>query len=439
MSATTRTSTTTTQDTTKGLRTAMTTHDPRSHDPRSHDPRPTVRLLGTHGVPAAYGGFETAAEHIGYYLRDRGWRVVVYCQQPGAGATHTDVWRGLERVHIHEEREGWLGTASFDARSIRHVLDHTGETGPQDACITFGYNTGVFNVAQRLRRIPNVINMDGMEWTRRRWGLAKQGILLANERFAGVVGDVLVADHPVIARYLSRHFGAKRVETITYGGVPVHDAPTQPVRDLGLEPGRYATVICRPIPENSLVEIVQGWSAQRRGMPLVVLGTFTRDDAYHREVLEAAGDEVTFPGAIYDPATVQALRFHSALYLHGHTVGGTNPSLVEAMAAGNAVVAHDNAYNRWVVDKGGWYFRDAAHLDYVVTTLLADPGLRERMGAHSRRRFEAEFTWERIGSQYEDALLRALRRHGRPSAPPSAPVIPLDEHATHRTPQGVHA
>lgn len=417
----------------------MTTHDPRSHDPRSHDPRPTVRLLGTHGVPAAYGGFETAAEHIGYYLRDRGWRVVVYCQQPGAGATHTDVWRGLERVHIHEEREGWLGTASFDAKSIRHVLDHTGETGPQDACITFGYNTGVFNVAQRLRRIPNVINMDGMEWTRRRWGLAKQGILLANERFAGVVGDVLVADHPVIARYLSRHFGAKRVETITYGGVPVHDAPTQPVRDLRLEPGRYATVICRPIPENSLVEIVQGWSARRRGMPLVVLGNFTRADAYHREVLDAAGDEVLFPGAIYDPQVVQALRFHAALYLHGHTVGGTNPSLVEAMAAGSAVVAHDNHYNRWVVDKGARFFRDSHDLADTLDTLLADPRLRAEMGRQSRRRFEAEFTWERIGSQYEEALLRALRRHGRSAVLPVPSALPTMAGLAHIDGHEIHA
>lgn len=397
------------------------------------DTRPTVRLLGTHGVPAAYGGFETAAEQIGYYLRDRGWRVVVYCQQPGSGQTHTDVWRGMERVHLYEEREGWLGTASFDLASIKHVLAHTGENGPIDVCLTFGYNTGVFNLAQRLRGIPNVINMDGMEWTRRRWGVVKQGILLANERFAGAVGDVLVADHPVIARYLSRHFGARRVTTITYGGVPVHHASTQLVRDLGLEPGGYANVICRPIPENSLVEIVRGWSARHRGMPLVVLGNFTRDDDYHREVLDAAGDEVVFPGAIYDPATVQALRFHSALYLHGHTVGGTNPSLVEAMAAGSAVVAHDNHYNRWVVDAGARFFRTEHDLDDTLTALLADPSERAAMGRASRDRFEAEFTWERIGSQYEEALLRALRRHGHT---PTLPSSSAEQHTQQVTTQG---
>jgi glycosyltransferase involved in cell wall biosynthesis len=379
----------------------------------------TVHILGTHGVPAAYGGFETAAEHIGLYLYARGWRVLVHCQVPGTGPIETDEWRGLERVLIPEQREGWLGTASFDRKSIAHVLKNA---GPDDVCLTFGYNTGVFNLAQRLRRIPNVINMDGMEWTRRRWGLLRQGILLANERFAGLVGDVLIADHPEIATYLRRHFGKRRVVTITYGAAPVDDAPVDPLAGLGLEAGRYATVICRPIPENSLLEIVTAWSRQRRGIPLVVLGDFTRDDPYHASVLDAAGDEVRFPGAIYDPTVVSSLRFHSACYLHGHTVGGTNPSLVEAMAAHNAVVAHDNPYNRWVAGPAARFFRDADSLSAVLDELLPDPRARTEMGEASYQRFQEEFTWGRIGSQYEQALLTSLRRRRRRNA--DAPVAP---------------
>ncbi len=183
----------------------------------------TVHILGTHGVPAAYGGFETAAENVGLHLAAKGWRVVVYCQLPGSGSTTTDEWKGIERVLIHEERDGWLGTASFDRRSIAYVLRHR---QPGDVCLTFGYNTGVFNLAQRVLGIPNVINMDGMEWTRRRWGVAKQGILLGNERFAGAVGTVLIGDHPIITRYLQRHFGRRRVTTIAYGAYPMAGAPT---------------------------------------------------------------------------------------------------------------------------------------------------------------------------------------------------------------------
>lgn len=365
----------------------------------------TVRILGTHGVPAAYGGFETAAENVGLHLHDKGWRVIVYCQVPGDGATTTDSWKGLERVNIREPREGWLGTASFDLKSIRHAL---AEYEPGDVCLTFGYNTGVLNTAQRLRRIPNVINMDGMEWTRRRWGVLRQGILLGNERFAGLVGSVLIADHPHIATYLRRHFGSRRVVTIAYGAHAVHDAPTRPLEDLGLTPGGYVSVICRPIPENNVLEIVQAWSRSRRGLDLVVLGTFDPSDPYHAQVLAAASGEVRFLGAIYDPDVVSSLRFHSRAYVHGHTVGGTNPSLVEAMAASNAVIAHDNVYNRFVAGEGNRFFESADDLARHLDTLLDDDAALSSMGRASRSRYEHEYTWEHIGGLYESVLLRAL-------------------------------
>ena len=256
-----------------------------------------------------------------------------------------------------------------------------------------------------------------MEWTRRRWGVVKQAILLGGERFAGLLGDVIIADHPEIAVYLRRHFGKRRVATIAYGAHPVDDAPDTPVRGLGLHPGQYATVICRPIPENSLVEIVSAWSRTERGMPLVVLGNFDETDSYHRQVLDAAGDEVVFPGAIYDHDIVGALRFHSRLYLHGHTVGGTNPSLVEAMAASNAVVAHRNKYNTWVAGDGARYFDDVPSLADTLDVLIDDIDTLRTMQQRSRERFEAEFTWARIGGQYEDALRTAMARRAKPVAP----------------------
>ncbi len=151
----------------------------------------------------------------------------------------------------------------------------------------------------------------------------------------------------------------------------------------------------------------------RAACPLVVLGDYQPDDPYHRAVQAAAGDEVRFLGAVHDPVVVGSLRRHARVYLHGHTVGGTNPSLVEAMAAGNAVVAQRNVYNTWVAGEGALYFGDEAELD-------AQPGRRARprrrapvWGRRARERFEAEFTWERIGTQYEQALRRAMARRGR--------------------------
>jgi glycosyltransferase involved in cell wall biosynthesis len=366
---------------------------------------PTVRILGTHGVPAAYGGFETAAENVGLYLRRIGWRVVVYCQVPGAGPLSTDEWRGLERVKITEKRDDWLGTASFDMKSIRHALR---ENQGNDVWLTFGYNTGIFDVAPRIRGIRNLINMDGMEWTRARWGRAKQAILLANERVAGLVGNVLVADHPEIARYLSRHFGSRRVVMIAYGAHEVKSAPQDDIRCLNLSAGRYAMVVCRPIPENSILEIVKAWSRRQRGMPLIVIGPYSDHDPYHRDVRAASSDEVVYPGAIFEPDRLSALRYHAAIYLHGHTVGGTNPSLVEAMAAGNAVIAHDNVYNRWVAGSENAYFTGCDDLAAILDGLLPDETRRRSMGESSRRRFTQEFTWEKIGSQYDQVLRSCL-------------------------------
>jgi glycosyltransferase involved in cell wall biosynthesis len=366
--------------------------------------RPTVRILGTHGVPAAYGGFETAAENVGLFLASQGWRVIVYCQVQGTGPVTEDVWNGLERVLIPVQTEGWRGTSKFDLISIRHAARF------DDVCLTFGYNTAILNTLQRVKRIPLVINMDGIEWSRSRWGPSRQAILYVNERIACWLGNHLIADHPEIERYLARKARRSKISMVTYGANAVFDAPTAPVRELGLEPGAYATLICRSIPENSILELVSGFSAEPRGRKLAVLGDYNPGtDPYHRAIADAASDEVAFLGPIYDPATVAALRFHSMAYLHGHTVGGTNPSLVEAMASGNPVIAHDNVYNRWTAGDAALYFQTAGDVARLVDQLLRDPVQVAELSAAARRRHAEEFTWEHVAGQYEQILKRFVR------------------------------
>lgn len=397
----------------------------------SHAPVPepgTVRILGTRGVPAAHGGFETAAENIGLHLASKGWRVIVYCQVPGNGPIETDHWKGLERILVPERHDGWLGTGVFDLACVRHVMRHT---QPGEICLTFGYNTGIFNIAQRLRGIPNVINMDGMEWTRRRWGLLRQAFLLVNERAAGAVATLLIADHPHIGRYLRRHFGSRRVRTIAYGAYPMSGAPEEPTRSLGLAPGQFATMICRPVLENSCLQIIQAWSARPRPLPLVVLGAFDRSDRYGAEVLDAASDDVRFLGAIHDQDIVTSLRFHSRLYLHGHTVGGTNPSLVEAMAAGNPVIAQNNVFNRFVAGVGNRYFDGVEDLTQLLDLLLEDHRALSAMGEFSRRRHNDHYTWPQIGDAYEDALLFAAKRQERKTGTSGA-LAKVREKGRHR-------
>lgn len=369
----------------------------------SNDGRPVVRILGTHGVPANYGGFETAAEKVGLHLLASGWRVIVYCQVDGTGEITYDEWNGLERVNVPVDLPGWRGTSLFDLKCVRHASKF------DDLCLVFGYNTGIFNTWQRFKKIPMVINMDGIEWSRARWGFFRQAILYINERFSAAVGNHLIADHPEIEKYLWTRAPKRKVTMIAYGADEVLEADEAPVRALGLEPGRYLTLICRPIPENSIVELVKGFSFKPRDYKLAILGNYDPEaDDYHRQVVEAASDDVVFLGAIFDPDVVQPLRFHSAAYLHGHTVGGTNPSLVEALGAGNAVLAHDNAYNRWTAGPDQAYFASAQDVAAELDAMLADPRVLAAMSDAARERYRSGLTWHQIGEQYRLLLNRYL-------------------------------
>lgn len=173
-----------------------------------------------------------------------------------------------------------------------------------------------------------------------------------NERAGCWIGNHLVADHPKIKEHLATRVSADKITMIPYGGDEVLEASESLLNPYGLLPNQFSVIIARPEPENSFLEMVRAFSCKPRNHKLVVLGNFTPDtNQFHKAVMSAASEEVVFPGAIYDAPVVQAFRFYARFYLHGHRVGGTNPSLVEALGAGCAVIAHDNHFNRWVAEK----------------------------------------------------------------------------------------
>lgn len=362
----------------------------------------TLRILGTRGIPARHGGFETFAQHLALFLVHRGWNVTVYCQDEGSGPLQESMWRGVRCVHIPVRQCGAPGTIIFDWKSTLHACRERG------LVLTLGYNTAIFCLFYRLHGLSNLINMDGIEWRRKKWGPLAKAWCYVNEWCGAWLGNHLVADHPEIKTHLSTRVKADKITTVAYGANRVDSADAGLLRQFGLEPDRFAIIVARPEPENSVLEMVSAWSRQARGLKLVVLGNYARDEAYHCQVLGAASQEVIFPGAIYDAPTLNALRYFARLYLHGHQVGGTNPSLVEALAAGNAVLAHGNAYNRHVAGEGARYFRDAQDCAAQLGELLDDPATLHSMRAASRKRHADAYTWEQILGQYEDLLLSHL-------------------------------
>lgn len=360
-----------------------------------------IKILGTRGIPARHGGFETFAEELALYLVSRGWQVTVYCQQDEGNRISEESWRGIRLTHIPVKTRGPLGTIIFDWKSTLHASRGSG------VVLTLGYNTAIFGVVYRLCGRVNLINMDGIEWRRQKWTLLQKAWLYLNERAACRLGNHLIADHPEIKAHLLKYVAPDKITTIPYGAHNIKNADVSLLSPYGLSPDQYAIVIARAEPENSLRVIVEAYSRKPRGIPLIVLGSYDPDrNSYHKSVMEAAGNEVRFIGPVYDKPVVSALRFHARLYIHGHTVGGTNPALVEAMGASLPVLAHDNKFNRWVAGEGARFFKNTEECDRQLDSILNENTALSHMRNCSIKRFEREYMWENVLKQYE-ALLQA--------------------------------
>ena len=353
-------------------------------------------------MPAAHGGFETFADYLARFLVARGWAVTVYCQEIGRGAIVEDSWEGVRRVRIPVSRDGSVGSILFDWQAVRHASQS------KELCLTLGYNTAVFCAMLRLSGIVNLINMDGIEWKRAKWSPPARAWLYANDWAGCLLGNHLIADHPEIKAHLTSRVKAEKITVIPYGADDVQTTDPAPLAELNLEPGQFLTLIARAEPENSVLEAVTAFSRRPRGLQLVVLGHYVDSNPYHRAVKAAASAEVRFVGAIYDKTLLKILRCHCAAYIHGHQVGGTNPSLVEAMGAGNPVLAHDNHFNRWVAGSGARYFASVDACAAELDAMLADPAILQAMSAASRERFHAEFQWPAVLGRYEELLLEYL-------------------------------
>lgn len=362
-------------------------------------PKPKINILGIRGIPAQHGGFETFAEKLSVYLIKKGWDVTVYCQEEAEGSISKSTWEGIERVHIPVKRKGAGGTVIFDWKATNHALAQDG------IFLTLGYNTAIFNLMQRIKGQTNIINMDGIEWRRDKWGAVAKTWFWLNERAGCWIGNHLVADHPKIKAHLATRVKDNKITMIPYGGDEVLNADAALLKPYGVEAGNFSVIIARPEPENSFLEMVAAFSRTHRNHKLVVLGNFSpKSNPFHRQVMDAASNEVIFPGAIYEAPVVQALRYHSRFYLHGHRVGGTNPSLVEAMGAGCAVIAHDNHFNQWVAGPDAAYFKDESACAALFDQLLTDDAAVLHMKEASKKRFYERFTWEQILREYETLL-----------------------------------
>ena len=368
----------------------------------------TVNILGIRGIPAAHGGFETFAGHLAPYLTEKGWHVNVYCQlDPNSDGSpqndFEDDWNGIRRIHLATKSTGSRGSIEFDWRCVKDAAKRPGVD------LVLGYNTAIFTILLRLHGKTVVMNMDGVEWRRDKWSLPVKLWFYLNEFFGSHIANVPVADHPEIAKHLRRH-GRSVFNVIPYGSHALFEADAGPLANVGVTSNDYFISIARIEPENSILEIVRSFSGQRRSAKLLVLGRLDDENEFHRSVRAAASDQVVFAGAIYDPGIVAALRVHALAYVHGHQVGGTNPSLVEALGAGSAIIAHDNKFNRWVAGPDQVYFATENQLSLAFTQLEEGTVNAGHLRSAARQVHAQSFTLEKINQSYEALLSRVTSK-----------------------------
>ena len=365
--------------------------------------KPHLTILGCRGVPAEHGGFETFAEQIALYLVSKGWQVSVYCQEDDSKAgIYKEEWRGVTRLVVPTRAKGPMGTILFDWKSMWHAARLPG------ALLILGYNTAIFAVIPRMLGRQVMINMDGFEWRRPKWSLPARLWLWMNARFASLLATTLIADHPIVEAHCLTYARQDKVVMIPYGANARKVVEKEHLRALNLAPGGYFLIICRIEPDNSVLEIVRAFSASKRSRSLVVLGRLDKKHPYHAAVLRAASDEVKFLGAIYDSNVTSSLRAHARAYCHGHTVGGTNPSLVESISFGSAIIAHDNEFNRWTAGKDQFYFKDEESCEKCISQANADDEAVKRARAAAAERFKIEFNLHSVLSSYEALILKAI-------------------------------
>lgn len=376
--------------------------------------RPPLRIamLGTRGVPARYGGFETAVEEVGRRLAERGHSVRVYCRDPGDGGMPRR-HLGMDLVWLPALRRRSLETLSHTGASVAHLVAR-----PTDVALVFNSANAPWLPAIRAAGIPVASHVDGLEWQRAKWGPTGRRYYRLAEAAAVRLSDALIADAQGIADYYQQEFDAA-TELIAYGAPLVDDIGTDTLEPHGLTPGSYHLVVARFEPENHVDLVVDAFVRSRSSRRLVVVGSAPYASEYIAKVHALAADDprVLFLGGVWDQRMLDQLYVNALTYVHGHSVGGTNPSLLRAIGARAATLAYDVTFNREVLQDDGVYFTTAEELAAAIEEAEHDVVGTHARGQRLRGRAK-NYDWDDVADKYE-ALAYALA-DGRTSGPQRA-------------------
>jgi len=360
-----------------------------------------IALIGTRGVPANYGGFETCAEEIGRRLVKRGHDVFVYCRKSYYNKRLPD-YQGMRLIYLPNLKFKSLDTLSHTMLSVIHAIMKR-----YDVLMVFNAANSPTLILPRLLGKRIAINTDGLEWKRGKWGsIAKRYYKMA-EWLSTKLANRIVADSKGIQDYYRECYSVES-RYIAYGAYISQSRNPELLEQLGLVPGGYLLQITRFEPENNPLLTIQAYKSIVTDKKLVLVGGVQYSSEYYRNILSEKSNNILLPGYIYDKDILNELWCNCYAYIHGNEVGGTNPALLQSMANGCFTIAIDVCFSRDVLqDAGVYYSKSLEGLASKITWALENESELASFKTKAVKRIYENYCWDKVSVEYE-RLFREL-------------------------------
>lgn len=363
-----------------------------------------IAILGTRGIPNNYGGFEQFAEFFSVYLAEKGHEV--YCYNSHNHKYQEKIFKGVQIIHQNdpEFKYGTFGQFIYDYNCI---IDS--RKRDFDIILQLGYTSNSIWFFLMPKKAINIINMDGLEWKRSKYSKPVQQFLKIAEWLAAKSGDYLISDSLGIKKYLQEKH-KKESTYIAYGAYPFNTPNEEILKEYQVEKENFNMIMARFEPENNLDMVLEGVALNFEDKtPILVIGNHNTKYGEYLKNKFKSHENIRFMGGIYNLDHLNNLRYYCKLYFHGHSVGGTNPSLLEAMASQALIVAHNNDFNKGILKENALYFRNPIEVKNILNNSKKSNNL-----PFIKNNYEAivnEFNWTKINDDYLQLFEQCMERH----------------------------
>lgn len=362
-----------------------------------------IAILGTRGIPNHYGGFEQFAEFFSVYLVEKGHEV--YCYNSHNHKFQEKTFHGVNIIHQNdpEHKFGTFGQFIYDYNCIMDSRKRD-----FDIILQLGYTSNSIWFFLLPKKPIIITNMDGLEWKRTKYSKPVQQFLKFAERLAAISSDYLVSDSIGIEKFLKEKY-KKESTYIAYGAYPF-DSPNEDfLKEYNVEKENFNMIMARFEPENNLDMVLEGVAQSNDKTPILVIGKHETKYGEYLKNKFKNHDNIRFLGGIYNLEHLNNLRYFSKLYFHGHSVGGTNPSLLEAMASQALVIAHNNDFNKGILNENGIYFSNPSEVKNILESVKKIDNLQKVQNNYQA--IIKDFNWEKINGQYLQLFEECYSRH----------------------------